>query len=246
MHRSTSMGEGIAKVARDSAKQAIGRPPTGAPERVAPQLSPYELLKRAILSGELAPTQALVETSLAAWCGVSRTPVREALRRLEQDGLVERNEHGLSVRKRSPEEILDLYDSRIVLEATAAKVAAERRNDHDVRSLWWILDRCRAVADSDPAGMVDLNRQFHKTVWRASHNDSLIDLLERLDLHLARYPETTLWSPGRPKISRDDHIALTEAIERRDSTTAHDIAEAHFTAARDIRLALFSKEYPTS
>lgn len=228
------------------AKPATPKPTARIPRRIAPRLSPYELLKHAILSGELSAGQPLVETTLAAWCGVSRTPVREALRRLEQDGLVERTDHGLTVRERSPEEILDLYDTRIVLEATAAKFAADRRNDHDVRSLRWILDRCLAVDDSNPAGMVDLNRQFHQAVWRASHNDSLIDLLERLELHLARYPETTLFSPGRPKISRDDHIALTDAIDRRDSALAHHIAMAHFAAARDIRLTLFAQGHITS
>lgn len=202
------------------------------------------MIKQGILSGELEPGQSLVETSLAAWCGVSRTPVREALRRLEQDGLVERNDHGLAVRSRSPEEILDLYDTRIVLEATAGKVAAERRHEHDVRALRWALDRGRKVGGDDPAAMVDANRQFHRAVWLASHNESLIDLLERLDLHLARYPGTTLLSPGRWDTARDEHAALAGAIEKRNAGLAHAVAMAHFAAARDIRLALFADEYP--
>jgi DNA-binding GntR family transcriptional regulator len=205
--------------------------------------APYDLLKQAILSGELEPGQPLVETSLATWCGVSRTPVREALRRLEQDGLVERNDHGLAVRSRSPEEILDLYDTRIVLEATAAKVAAERRHEHDVRALRWALDLGRNVAITDPAAMADANRQFHRAVWAASHNESLIDLLERLDLHLGRYPGTTLLSPGRWDAARDEHAALADAIEKRDGNLAHAIATGHFAAARDIRLALFAEEH---
>lgn len=214
------------------------------PARAATRIAPYDLLKQAILSGDLEPGQPLVETSLAAWCGVSRTPVREALRRLEQDGLVERNDHGLAVRARSMEEILDLYDTRIVLEATAGKVAAERRHDHDVRLLRWALERSRKISGDDAEGMVDVNRQFHRAVWVASHNEPLIDLLERLDLHLARYPGTTLLSPGRWDTARDEHAALADAIEKRNSNLAHAIAMAHFTAARDIRLALFAEEHP--
>ena len=76
------------------------------------RVSPYDMLKRAILSGGLAPGQSLVETSLAEWCGVSRTPIREALTRLEQDGLVHHYDGGLVVRVRSPEEILDIYETR--------------------------------------------------------------------------------------------------------------------------------------
>src|ERR1700754_1808293 len=85
------------------------------------QPTPYERLKQAILDGELVPGQQLVEISLAQWCQVSRTPIREALSRLEQDGLALRTDRGLVVRERSPEEILDIYDTRIVLEAMAAR-----------------------------------------------------------------------------------------------------------------------------
>jgi DNA-binding GntR family transcriptional regulator len=215
------------------------------PASPANQVSPYEMLKQAILSGELAPGQTLVETPLAAWAGVSRTPVREALQRLEQDGLVERNAYGLAVRARSPEEILDLYDTRCVLEARAGRVAAERRTDHDVRLLHWQLNRCETVESGDVGGMVESNQQFHRTVWRASHNESLIDLLERLNLHLARYPGTTLSFPGRWEAAIAEHAALVSAIERRDADAAHDVAMAHFTEARVIRLALFAAEEPS-
>jgi DNA-binding GntR family transcriptional regulator len=213
----------------------------GPPTQV-PRVAPYEMLKQAILSGELVPGQPLIEATLATWCGVSRTPVREALRRLEQDGLVDRSIHGLAVRERSPEEIIDLYDTRLVLEATVARVAAERRTDHDVRQLRWNLQRGDDVAAENIDAMVEANQEFHRAVWRASHNESLIDLLERLHLHLARYPGTTLASPGRWPTARVQHADLVDAIERRDGDAAHGIAEQHFLEARDIRLALFAKE----
>ena len=85
------------------------------------RVQPYEILQQAILRGELAPGQPLVETTLAARYNVSRTPIREALTRLEQDRLVERTDRGLVVRRRSPEQILDIYETRIALEATAAE-----------------------------------------------------------------------------------------------------------------------------
>ena len=102
--------------------------------------SPYERLKRAILRGEFPPGHPLVETYLARWCQVSRTPIREALTRLEQDGLVLRTDKGLVVRERSPEEILDIYETRVVLEATAARVAAIRRSRFDVMTLRRLAD----------------------------------------------------------------------------------------------------------
>jgi DNA-binding GntR family transcriptional regulator len=203
---------------------------------------PYEMLKNAILSGELRPGQSLVETALAEWCDVSRTPIREALRRLEQDGLVDRSDRGLVVKERSPEEILDIYETRIALEATAGRMAAERRTDHDVRWLRGVHERCLAVAADDRDGMVALNRQFHRTVWRASRNESLIDLLERLNLHLARYPVTTLEVPGRWEAACQQHSELVDAIERRDASAAYDMAMRHVIDARDIRVELFAEQ----
>lgn len=218
-------------------------PLPAAPEDLArDQISPYERLKQAILSGEIRAGQQLVELSLARWIGVSRTPIREALMRLEQDGLAYRNAHGLVVRDRSPEEILDLYDTRIVLESTAGRVAAERRTEHDIRLLRWNLTFGREVASDDAEAMVDANRQFHRVVWQSTHNESLIDLLERLDLHLGRYPGTTLASPGRWAAALEEHERLVDAIEQRKTDEAAEIAQNHFAAARDIRLALFAKE----
>lgn len=216
-------------------------PGTGVPRRLAEprrKTSPYERLKKAILSGELVPGQQLIETALAEWCDVSRTPIREALTRLEHDGLVERTDRGLAVRKRSPDEILDIYETRIALEATAARVAAERRTSHDLLMLGRIADRMEAVTD-DVDAMVELNRQFHRAIWRATRNESLIDLLERLDLHLLRYPATTLSSPGRWPHGNQQHRLLLNAISDRDAVKAAQIATEHFSDARDIRLSLW-------
>lgn len=206
------------------------------------RVPPYEMLKQAILSGELKAGQPLVEASLAAWCQVSRTPIREALRRLEQDGLIERSDRGLVIRERSPQEILDIYETRITLEATAGRMAAERRTDHDVRLLRRLHERGEQIPAEEISAVVEANRQFHRAVWRASHNDSMLDLLERLNLHLLRYPETTLAAPGRWQEARKQHAKLVDAIEARDSEAAYRIAFEHFVDARDIRLALFADE----
>lgn len=205
------------------------------------KITPYQRLKEAIRAGELKPGQQLVESALAEWCEVSRTPIREALSKLQHDGLVERSERGLVVRERGPEEVLDIYETRIALEGTAARLAAERRSSHDLMLMRRSLTRLEDVPDGDVEAMVNTNRQFHTAVWRASRNVSLIDVLERLDLHLARYPATTLSSPGRWARSNEQHRVLVDAIEARDTDTAEKIALEHFTEARDIRLSLFDE-----
>lgn len=202
--------------------------------------SPYDKIRDAIVTGDLAGGTQLTEASLATWCGVSRTPIREALLRLEQDGLTTRTERGYRVRSRSPEEILDIYDVRISLEVTAARSAAMRRTDHDVRALHQAL-AYRVEEPQSPAELVKANVTFHQRVWRAAHNEAVVDLLQRVGLHLARYPETTLSAPGRWEQACQEHGELVKAIEARDSATAAEIAQRHFTEARDIRLRLLDE-----
>jgi DNA-binding GntR family transcriptional regulator len=217
-----------------------GRSVARLPEPVH-KVTPYQRLKEAIRAGDLIPGQQLVESVLADWCEVSRTPIREALSKLQHDGLVERNDRGLVVRERSPEEILDIYETRIALEGTAARMAAERRNSHDLILLRRAMTRLDTMGTDDVDAMVRANRQIHTAIWRASHNTSLVDLLERLDLHLVRYPAGTLETPGRWQRSNEQHRAIVDAIEARDSDGAEKCAIAHFTEARDIQLALFDE-----
>ena len=197
-------------------------------------------LKQAIIDGQLAPGQPLVEVTLARAINLSRTPVREALSRLEKDGLVAHNERGVVVRERSPDEILDLYQVRILLEEECARDAATRRTTADLLSLRRLTTRPLAEADSSTE-IVRRNRAFHQAVWRASHNSALVDLLERLDLHLARYPATTLQYPGRAKSASEEHVQLLAAIEASDPERAAAVANHHFSTARSIRMALWEQ-----
>jgi DNA-binding GntR family transcriptional regulator len=198
-------------------------------------------LTQAILNGELRPGQPLVEAALSEWCEVSRTPIREALMRLEQDGLVTRSDRGLVVRERSPEEILDIYEVRIVLEATAARIAAARRSTLDLLSMRRIAEQLKHMDTSDENAMAAANREFHETIWKASRNKSLADLLNRLNLHLMRYPATTLSQPGRWDDTLIEHGGIIDAIEQQDAECAAELASAHFRAARDLRLAIWAK-----
>ncbi len=222
-----------------SDSKAISHPRKAA---VAGRASPYERLKQAIMSGELLPGEQLIEIALAKWCQVSRTPIREALTRLEQDGLARRTERGLVVRESSPGEIMDIYEARIVLESKVAAVAAERHTATDLMAMRRADERFSAVDLQDADALAERNRDFHRAIWVASHNAALVDLLQRLDMHLGRYPLTTLAFPGRHQAALDEHAALVSAISDRDAERAAQIARRHFTAARDIRLQLWQEE----
>ncbi|MQA97564.1 MAG: FCD domain-containing protein, partial [Streptosporangiales bacterium] len=201
------------------------------PGRVA-----YVRISDEIHDGTLRPGAPLVETILAKRLGMSRTPVRDALNRLEQDGLVERYDRGLRVRRRSPEEILEIYEIRVVLEAMAARGAAERRTALDLVRLEQAQRRMGELADDDPVERVQLNRAFHRALWRAGHNTTLADMLARLSSHIYRYSSTTLQQEGRWDEANREHEALIEAIRDRDPDRAAEIAAAHLSTARDLRL----------
>jgi DNA-binding GntR family transcriptional regulator len=205
--------------------------------------SAYDRLKKDILDGKLPGGQPLVEATLAGQYGVSRTPIREALHRLQQDELVERGNRGLIVAERSADQILEIYEARMALEAAAAEAAARHRSDIDLARLKGLLD---VAPRSDPSAeqMASYNRQFHEAIWNASHNRTLVDLLARLFIHLRRYPSTTLTFPGRWDEALVEHEALVEAIEAHDAERASQIGREHMSRARDVRLAMW-RDSPT-
>jgi len=137
-----------------------------------------------------------------------------AIRSYEQDGLIERTSRGTRVVERSPEQILEIYELRILLEGQAARAAAER------------------------ATSLDLNRLFHEALWAASHNGTLVDVIDRLIAHL--HPQTTLRFPGRWDSILAEHGALLDAITEHRAEDAAAIATDHMTKAREIRLQLYA------
>jgi DNA-binding GntR family transcriptional regulator len=202
----------------------------------------YEQLRNAIVDGALTADTPLTELSLASKYKVSRTPVREALRRLEQDGLVQRGPRGMRVRGRSPEEILEIYEVRTTLEGAAARAAAERRTDFDLLRMEQVHAAMVAAPRDDPERMASANRRFHESIWAMSHNATLIDLLMRLHSHLIRYRETTLTYPDRWDAVLKEHQQLIEAIRAGDREAAGRIAEEHMIAARNVRLQMYAED----
>ncbi|HET9565043.1 MAG TPA: FCD domain-containing protein, partial [Mycobacterium sp.] len=152
----------------------------------------------------------------------------------------------MRVRPSSPEEILDIYEVRITLEGAAAKAAAERATEFDRTQL---RSAHRAMIDvkDNAEAKAAANRRFHEAIWTASHNPSLVDLLHRLNVHLIRYPSTTLTYGDRWETVLREHEELLGAIEARDGEAARRIAEHHMFGAREVRLRMYadSNEHST-
>lgn len=198
----------------------------------------FAALRSEILSGVHSPGTPMREITLAERFGVSRTPVREALSRLQQERLLERVARGLQVPQVDPAQVIQVYDMRILLEEEAAGQAARSRQFTDLMRLEALLERDRKLSDPDDHTRITTNLEFHAAVWECAHNPVLTDLLERLSTHLIHAPRSTLSVEQRWTDALDEHEELIGAIDRQDVQTARRVAREHMETARRIRLKL--------
>lgn len=201
----------------------------------------FVTLREEILTGVHQPGTALREVALAKRFGVSRTPVREALSRLQQERLLERAVRGLQVPQVDPQEVVQIYEMRVLLEHEAAAQAARARTFTDLMRLDALVERDRALQDPDDYTRINTNLEFHATIWASTHNPVLQDLLERLTTHLVHAPKSTLSTEGRWEAALDEHERLVRAIEDQDEDAARNIAREHMETARKLRLQLLRK-----
>lgn len=195
----------------------------------------YVRLKHDISVGEIRQGTRLVETQLAERYGVSRTPIRQALLTLEQDGLIARDGRSLRVRAQSPAEVMELYEVRELLEERAARVAARRHDATDAIILTRLLERMSEDGLTN-AERYTLNREFHMALWRAAHHEVLFQTLERLYLNSVLGLATTLANPERWKDALAEHAAMLDAVLAGDEDRAAELVRSHLRTARDMRI----------
>jgi DNA-binding GntR family transcriptional regulator len=189
-------------------------------------------LRAAILDGDVAPGQRLAEEELASTFGVTRASVRAALIDLAADGLVERVPHrGARVRVVSVAEAVAITECRMVLEGLCAAKAAERADAAALDVLAGIGDAMRqAVAAGDPIRYSALNRQLHRLVREVADQPIAAELLDRLHGQIVRHQFRLSLRPGRPQLSLPEHLAIIDAITRRDPAAAEAAVHAHLAS----------------
>ena len=197
--------------------------------------SAYDRLLEDIRLGTLTPGTRLREVELAERLGISRTPVREALRRLEADGLVEHlPRQGASLRRLGYAEIMELYEMRAVLEGTAARLAARAASELEMHELSEIN---AAMAASDvPRDVARLNRQFHTSLINAAKNRYLQSAIGAMARTLLILGPSTLYDPVRSASAAQEHDVLMRALHDRDGLRAEELMRAHIESAHRIRL----------
>ena len=203
--------------------------------------SVYAELKKALQSGRFEPGERLREESLAAWLKVSRTPVREALRRLTAENLLAATEHGVAVPQLTQNQIIELYGIRSVLEGAAAAMAAHHASPVEIDMLKQLLAE-EAAAKTDAPRLRAINTELHACIYRAANNRYLVRSLQSLHDELEQLRGTTFSFPGRPADALKEHTAIVRGIERRDADAAEQAARAHVNTALRIRLQLMRRE----
>jgi DNA-binding GntR family transcriptional regulator len=196
----------------------------------------YRTLRHGIVHGDLAPGERLRSDALANELRVSRTPVREALRKLEAEGLVAHSGSRLVVRAFSEKDLTELFYVREALEGMAARLAAENATPSEILEIGELLEDMEAVRRR---GDIDVLRrltgEFHQLVCRASHNDRLLQSLQSLLDHVRQIQTSTLYSEGRPAEALKEHRGLLQAIEAGDGDRAENLARAHRRKTLELR-----------
>ena len=200
----------------------------------------YQKLLAAIRAGDFQPGDRLRETDVATRLSLSRTPVREALRRLEADGIVEhRARIGAVIRTLDHAEVVELYEMRIVLERTAAELAARHAVPAEVDTLE-DLNAAIAAAIDDPARAAAINHDFHRMIYAATRNRFLLESARALNNALMLLGPTTLADAARIRTVCDQHAVIIAAIRAQDSAAAGAAATAHLETSLRHRLKVMN------
>jgi DNA-binding GntR family transcriptional regulator len=196
----------------------------------------YAELLSAIEEGALRPGTRLREAELAREFGVSRTPVREALKRLEAQGLaVHKPNRGMVIPVLGHDEINELYTVRQVLEGAVARFAAQHASDAEIGILRDMIAVDRRHID-DAEALARFNREFHRRLTLASHNRYLIEQVAHLRQAILLLHGTTLVDPARRRSAIEEHARIVEAIAARDGAAAEEAARHHIGQAHAARL----------
>ena len=205
------------------------------PDPRPPHSDAYHLILEAIDTGAYKPGDRLVESELAERFGMSRTPIREALQRLETQSLLARDGRSLIVASLDHNQLAELYVVRSELEGLAARLAARHATDEEIRVLAAMVEEDRALL-ADPVAMSRANRRFHKQIHLASHNRYLVQQLDLVYRSMALLATTSLAAEGRGATALAEHTAIVEAIRDGDAEGAYAALKQHISRAFETRL----------
>lgn len=192
-----------------------------------------ETLREAIRKGILEPGERLMEVQLAEELGISRTPVREAIRKLEQEGyVIMMPRRGTYVSDISTNDVKEIFEIRSALESLAAGLAARRIEPEELETLQNLLVEIEGyIAKKDIEKIVETDIKFHGLLYKVSRNERLVNIISNLKEQLARFRTLSMSYPGRLQETLEEHSEMVEAIANGDVSSARDAAEHHMERA---------------
>jgi DNA-binding GntR family transcriptional regulator len=205
----------------------------------------YELLRRKILSGEYAPGESVQENRTAEMLRVSRTPVREALRQLEQEGLLVAQGSERAVRNPTREEFVGLYTCRAALERLVAERSARCATRQEMEAMASALEEARAASVAgDPSGVIAANTRFHDWMVESARMPPLRQLMDTIrgPILIARRRVLSYSTETQTGIY-EEHLALLDAIRRRDARAAQELMETHMNNDIERGHEIFDDDY---
>ena len=181
-----------------------------------------ETLRDAIRKGKLKPGERLMESQLAEDLGVSRTPVREAIRKLELEGyVIMMPRRGTYVANLSIRDVNEVFEIRTSLDSLASGLAAERITDEELERLQRLLVAIGGyIEENDMDKIVECDTEFHDLLYQASRNSRLVGIIFNLREQLTRFRSTSMAFPGRLKATLEEHRRIVEAIAQGDVAEA--------------------------
>ncbi len=198
----------------------------------------FRQLREAILSGQLREGERIIETEIAGKMGISRSPLREALRKLELEGLVTVTPRkGAIVNAFSAEDIEEIYLLRSVLEGAAARLAAARITSEGLLVLEESVGRMDALTrNGDLSGLVEENTNFHNVIIKASGQKRLVQLIGTLQEYVRKFRTASLSRPGRAANALKEHREILAALREREGEKAEKLVHHHIAASREVVL----------
>ncbi len=211
----------------------------------------YSALRSAILSGEISVDERLIESQLAQRFQVSRTPVREAIRRLQQENLLASDGDGaLYITKLSLHDAIKLYDCRIALEQLSVVGACENATTEQLKAIEQTLVQAESLAQQGHKQLqdklLDLNFDFHRLIAQSSDNPWLVPLLDRLSNHTRLLRTQTLQTEPDITNIHSEHRQVYEAIAHRDAPAAVKYITHHLTASQQRIVEIFERSHLTT
>lgn len=199
----------------------------------------YATLRSAIHEGKLKPGDRLREVEIAEQLGVSRTPVREALKRLESNGLVTvLPQRGAVMTQLNQQQVIELYAFREELEAAAVRLATQHAAESEIRALRELVVRQAAITAEQPEAVAQIDRHFHETIYWAARNRYLLQAFVELGDALALLGGGAFTPLGYQTTALQQHQQIVDALERRDVAAAEEAIRLHIRTAQRLRLLL--------